>query len=181
MPTAPCRLPKRRSQGQRDLEHLENGKKPDRHDSGNPHEPDVTDSTCTEGPRQPAGSKVVSAVEERIGFGPDRLVDGDPVASWCSEGAAGSVWNFEYGTRVPAGILETGNGRIEVVDAVDEDRALTFEVVREQEMRRTWSQRDHCNSGVPFLDGKGHPTTEDTLEVGSIPRNIGGGNVEEVE
>jgi len=77
-------------------------------------------------------SKVVSAFEKGIGFGSGGLVDGDAMAARSAKRAARSVRDLEHRARLPAIRLKTGNGGVKVVDPIDKDRALSFEMVSQQ-------------------------------------------------
>src|SRR6266852_1830253 len=80
-----------------------------------------------------------------------------------------------------ASLLELGGRLAQVFDAVDEDRAIPFEVVRQQDVRRAARQLDHGHAGSHPFDGKTQPAAEDVYEVPRVRRDISARRVEVVE
>ena len=77
-------------------------------------------------------SEVDTAGEVRRHLRPCQLIDRDAVAARRPDRTARSVRDFEQALSFPSTALEDRERLVEVLDAVDEDRAFTFEVIREE-------------------------------------------------
>ena len=77
--------------------------------------------------------------------------------------------------------LQRGGRPAQVVDPVDVDRAITFEVVGQQDVRRTVGELDHRHPRAHSLDCKRKPATQDLCEQAGVGRDVCARRVEVVE
>ena len=125
MAPTPRRLSEWCSQGQGDLEHLENSKEDDGHDSGNPHESDDTQPTCTGALVNAASCQIKSRVGLRrrkwLRAGSVGRRRCDDLRVFERQKGPGGISNM---SRVARRNPESATVH-RVIEAVDEDRSLT--------------------------------------------------------
>ncbi len=126
-------------------------------------------------------SEVVSALKALDDQGPAGLVDRDALAAWGTERACRAHRQFQGPAALPATTLERCHGGIQILDAIDEDRAISVEVAGEQDARRTRCQLDHGDARAHPVDCEDSATAQDVREPRRIRFGIAAGHVHVVQ
>src|SRR5712692_521555 len=126
-------------------------------------------------------SEVLATQEVLEDVRPGRLVQGDPVTCRGRERRARPHWNLEPPLALKSALLERGRSLAQVVDAVDVDRAVTLEVVGQQDVRWALGQLDHRHARTHALDGKCKSGPQYLCENPNIGGDVAARRVEVVE
>src|ERR1700680_1978952 len=113
--------------------------------------------------------------------GPGQLVQRDAMTAWRLEGAARTHWNLQALLLLPPLGLERGERFGQVGHPVDEDRAVTFQVVGEQHVRRTGAEPDHGYARPHRIDAECERPTKDLSEIAHVGGHILAWGVDVVE
>ena len=112
---------------------------------------------------------------------PDQLVKGDAITAGRDEGRARAHRYLEALLLLQAALLELGGRLSQILDAVDMDRAITFQVVRQQDVRWAAGEFDHGHARPHAFDGKTQLPAEHIDEVAHVGGDILAGRVKVVE
>src|SRR5260370_6531160 len=129
----------------------------------------------------PWGSEVEAAVEVRGHVRPGQLVDGEAMSRRQGERAARAHGYLQCRFLFPASFLQLAHGRVEVGRAIDEDRAVAFQVIGQQDVRRSVGELDFRHPRAHAVDGKRHPSAKNCAEVPRVGGDVAAGCVEIVE
>src|SRR5260370_27603306 len=126
----------------------------------------------------PWGSEVEAAVEVRGNVRPGQLVDGDAMARGEGERAARAHRYLQRRFLFPASFLQLAHRLVEVGHAIDEDRAVAFQVIGQQDVRRSVGELDLRHPRAHALDGKRHPSAKNFTEVPRVGGDLAAASVE---
>src|SRR5260370_30022288 len=129
----------------------------------------------------PWGSEVEAAVEVRGHVRPGQLVDGEAMSRRQGERAARPHRYLQRRFLFPATFLQFAHGLVEVAHTIDEDRAVAFQVIGQEDVRRPVRELDLRHPRAHAFDTESEPAPEHLGEVARVGRDVAAGCVEIVE
>lgn len=116
-----------------------------------------------------------------LDLGARQLVQGDPMAPRCREGATRALGNIEGRFTFPPPCLEPVKLPAEVVHSVDQYRAFALQMIGEQDPRGTFGQLDHRHPRAHPLNFEYDSCADDFLEILGVAGHVRAWGVDEVE